>query len=398
MRRSSTLRLRRGLRPALVLAALLTAGPAAAIDIVVDGPETILFDQATEACDGSDLPDAPARAFRNAAGEIVLFAPNFKNRALVGPDLAHLKRDCTVRFAASGNPDPALLDDRSWLHAFYTDDGVSIFAFASASFIPYRHGIACEAGKVRTDCWRNGIAALQSSDSGNTFHYLGTPPEQVAFPPPEPYRSHIVDPPGFISATNIVRWQGSLYTVLWQRGDEEEPSRNCLARASANNPLAWEVWSGDAFIPATHFDGRQWIAATTSCAAIDIAGQPVIRGIVFHEASETFIAVFQKRTKAASGFFYATSRDLIAWSEPLLLIDLDLRSDTGGVRPWVAYPSLIDETSADRNFGTIGESAALLYVRVLPRPGRATVRQVVALPLRVVHSNATEPNLRSGLE
>ena len=63
---------------AIALAAwLLAPASAGALTVDVIGPERVLFDQAASACDESDLPDAPARAFRNADGEIVLFAPNF---------------------------------------------------------------------------------------------------------------------------------------------------------------------------------------------------------------------------------------------------------------------------------------------------------------------------------
>ena len=163
-----------------------------ALDLVVDGPERVLFDSATDACDGSDLPDAPAHAFRNQNGEMVLFAPNYPNRAFVGADLDHLAHDCAVRFKAAGSADPAMLDDRTWLQGFHTTDGREIFAFASASFIPYRHRIACKAGTANTDCWYNGLAALTSDDGGRTFpisaHRHGTLSLRRPGPTPRPCR------------------------------------------------------------------------------------------------------------------------------------------------------------------------------------------------------------------
>ncbi len=222
-----------------VAVASFIGAPAAALTLTVAGPERVLFDQVRDGCERWDIPDAPARAFRDAAGKIVLFAPNFDNRAFVGPSLDKLARDCDVRFEAGGKANPALLDDRSWLHAFYTKDGRDVFALASASFIPYRHKIACAAGTATTDCWYNGLAALQSSDGGETFHYLGAPPDQLVFPPPEAYRDDVADPPGFMTATNIIEWKGALYTIVYRRGaGGDDPSRNCLARADSDNPLA----------------------------------------------------------------------------------------------------------------------------------------------------------------
>ena len=370
---------------ALAAASILAASTRTdALSLVVDGPEKVLFNQATDACDASDMPDSPARAFRDAQGVMVLFAPNYRNRAFTGPDLDHLTHDCTIRFAASGNADPALLDDRSWLHAFHTDNGRDVFAFATASFIPYRHDIPCAAGTERTDCWYNGLAALHSNDGGATFRYLGSPPRQIAFPPPEPYRSDVEDPAGFLTATNIVAWNGSLYTILWRRGgDGETKSHNCLARASANDVMAWDVWSGSEFVPAARFDGEGWSTLTTACGAVGPTTQPNIRGLVLHARTQTFVAAFQYRMGKTLGFFYATSKDLITWSTPELLLAVDLQPDDPHRASWAGYPSIIDDTSRDRDFGSIGETASLVFVRFLPKGQRSVTRQLVTVPIRV---------------
>jgi hypothetical protein len=350
--------------------------------MTVAGPERVIFSQARDGCDAHDIPDAPARAFRNDAGEMVLFAPNYRNRALVGPDLEHLVRDCAVRFAAAGSPVPALLDDRTWLQAFHTDNGRDVFALASASFIPYRHAMPCAAGNARTDCWFNGIAALASTDGGVTFAYLGEPPRQIAFPPPQPYDAASADPPGFMTATNIVSWRGYLYTILWRREAGGE-SHNCLARARADDTQHWEVWSGDGFVSAASFTGSGWSVAADDCAAVGPKAQPVIRGLALHEADQTFVAVFQYRTGGARGFYYATSRDLIRWSPPQALLNVDLAADAAPRGSYAGYPSIIDGASTDRNFGTIGASASLVFVRFLPYGARSMTRELVALPLRI---------------
>ncbi|MEJ0011737.1 MAG: hypothetical protein WDM94_03735 [Bauldia sp.] len=373
---------RLALAAAFLVAASVTSR---ALELAVAGPERVLFDSVRDGCDAHDLPDAPARAFRNAAGEMVLFAPNYINRALVGPDLEHLTRDCTVRFAAAGSAVPAQLDDRTWLQAFHTDNGRDVFAFASASFIPYRHGMLCSAGPARTDCWYNGIAALSSTDGGATFGYLGAPPQQIAFPPPAPYDSGVADPAGFITATNIVAWQGALYTILWRRG-EDGKSHNCLARAEGGDPLRWQVWSGTGFVPATAFASNAWQIATADCAAIGPKTQPVIRGLVLNEKDRTFIAVFQYRTGTSGeehGFYYATSPDLIRWSEPSLLLATDLQADAAPREGYAGYPSIIDETSPDRNFGTVGASASLVFVRFVPYGQKSVRRELVSVPIRI---------------
>jgi hypothetical protein len=364
------------------------AETAAPIAIAIAGPEQTISAGAAAPCDSSDLPDAPARAFRDAGGEMVLFAPNYPNRAYVGPDLAHLVKDCRVRFSAAGSADPLLLDDRTWLHAFHTDDGENVFAFASASFIPYRHKLPCAAGSAKTDCWRNGIAALVSDDGGSTFRYLGTPPGHMVFPPPPAYRDDLASPPGFMATTNIVPWNGALYTILWRRG-EDGRGENCLARAPSSDPLAWELWDGRAFVPASRFDGAAWQVTDTACTRIGPRGDPWIRGLVYHAASRTFLAVFQYRSGGDHGFAVATSPDLLTWSDPVMLLSADLGADVDAAPhvgdSWVSYPAIIDAASSDRNFAAIGDTANLVFTRFLlssVTPTRVT-RRLATIAIRV---------------
>ena len=101
------------------------------------------------------------------------------------------------------------------------------------------------------------------------------------------------------------------------------------------------------------------------------------------EPDETFVAVFQYRTGGEHGFFYATSRDLIRWSTPQLLLSVDLKADAAPGESYAGYPSIIDETSPDRNFGSVGNSASLLFVRFRPAGQNSVVRELVAIPLRI---------------
>lgn len=110
-----------------------------AAEVTVSGSEAVIFDSDVTGCDNHHLPDSPARAFRNDQGKMVLFAPNFQNRAFVGYGFNSLQPDCDSRFKAAGKAVPELLDDRTWLQAIYTRDGRNVYALGSASFMPYRH-------------------------------------------------------------------------------------------------------------------------------------------------------------------------------------------------------------------------------------------------------------------
>ena len=213
-----------------------------------------------------------------------------------------------------------------------------MFAFASASYIPYRHGAVCAAGTAHTDCWFNGIAALASNNGGQTFHYLGDPPGHLPFPPQAAYRPDIADPPGYMTATNFVTWRGALYSILWRRGEHPgDPPANCLVRAAIANPLHWEAWSRSGFTPIADFVNGRWEARAATCAAIDFRSRTPIRGIVLDPSSQTFIAVFQYRDSRRNeqGFYTATSSDLVAWSKPekLLAVALSSNDKPPGIEP-----------------------------------------------------------------
>ncbi|RCK33273.1 hypothetical protein TH9_10240 [Thalassospira xiamenensis] len=363
----------------------------AALELKVTGPEKIIFDSDVAGCDSHHLPDAPARAFRDDRGRMILFAPNFQNRAFVGYGFDSLKPDCDSRFMAAGKAQPDLLDDRTWIHAIYTKDGRNVYALGSASFMPYRHEMPCKGRTKRIDCWINGLVTLKSTDGGKTFDYLGQPPHHAPFPPPEPYRDDRKRAPSYVTVTNIINWQNYLYAIVWRREEEWKNSRNCLVRAPANDPSSWQVWDGNDFIEAANLTDQGWQVQQTDCARVGPKGITSIRGFVRHEGTNTFIAIYQHRQRNKDGtdrhgMFYSTSPDMKNWSEPKFLLDEDLDPDAGPGDPFAAYATMIDEDSQDRLFSTIDDEASLVFVRLIPKPhnGKWRVpRQLVRFPVSI---------------
>ena len=90
--------------------------------------------------------------------------------------------------------------------------------------------------------------------------------------------------------------------------------------------------------------------------------------MVRHRGTGAFIAVFMAKADpekgfAASGFYWTTSRDLVTWDSPrLLLAGATLYDDpctaSAGL---IAYPSLLDPQAQGRNFDDAGDSALLTY-------------------------------------
>lgn len=362
----------------------LVAAPAGASDVPIitpGGKSVVIFDQLHDGCNGQDGPDTPAVGFRRAKGDIVLYASSFRNIPLIGPSLGHLRKTCQSSFNAKGDPDPQHLDDRTWIDAVYTADGVNVFALGSAGYMPYRHGGKCTASKDRTACWYNGIVGLQSHDSGAHFSYIGVPPNHILFAPPRPYSDTERNPPGYFWSTNMVQ-VGDFGYVLIRRRSDQGASGTCAARVQIGVWRNWQYWNGSTFTNVTTTDSGY------RCKLLGEGAFPA-RGLYFHDRTRKWVAVYDWRSPkspAGRGIYYRTSSNLAVWSAPTLLSWLSTGPRTGSLPFAIGYPSLLDERSPDRNFGHITDRPTLLYTRYVidrakerPRPSR----QLVAVPLQI---------------
>jgi hypothetical protein len=350
------------------------------VSMDVAGDSIVLYNENVRPCDNSYLPDAPARAFRNSQQQIILFAPNFKNRAMVGTSFSSMQHDCKIRYAAGNRPSADSLDDRSWLHAFYTTDGTHIFGLVSASFIPYRHGLPCGGGTGTTDCWYNGIASVTSVNAGDTFVYPASVPGHIFMAPPAPYDNNISVQPSYVSVTNFVPWQDSLYAMVWRRNPSGEASYNCLIKAAKNDLNNWYVLTGSGYQLMSTLNSSGWTLNTFTPKALPALSRNV-RALVLHEATQTFIAIFQDRVGTVAGFYYSTSKDLLNWTPRKFLYTGAARSTSNGEDAY-EYPSLLDENSTDMNFGLVDDDLHLFFTK-FDYTGTTYKRLLLAVPLHI---------------
>ncbi|MBO6803070.1 MAG: hypothetical protein JJ893_07365, partial [Thalassospira sp.] len=134
-----------------------------------------------------------------------------------------------------------------------------------------------------------------------------------------------------------------------------------------------------------------WSARETECARDGPVGVSSIRGLVRHEGSNSFITVYLHRIRKKgepdiAGFFYSSSTDLKNWSEPKLLYRQPLQRDAAEGETFSAYPSIIDEDSTDRLFGTVDDEASLVFVRLVPKPYKdrwRVPRQLIRVPISI---------------
>ncbi|MHB2210508.1 hypothetical protein [Methylobacterium sp. CM6257] len=361
---------------ALLALVFLVPGPApAATDpplsaLTLVGPPTLVFKAGRDACDGADVPDAPARAFRDAAGAVALYGMHYRNRALRGPDLGHLKLDCTVVLDSGEKSDPAAYDDRSWITATWTEDGSRVAALLHHEYQANEHPGRCPAAAYMA-CWYNTVTAAASADGGRSFQRRN-PPLVVAG---APFRQEVDQGRhrGFFNPSNIVsdgRWRYFLAsTTGWTRPGSDQEAGVCLFRSDdPADPARWRAWTGTGFTASFPDPYRAARPNPDTCRPVGPFPGPV-GAVVRHRGSGAWIAVFMAHAGDGfdrSGFYWTTSRDLITWDKPRLLLEgATLYDDPCMARaPLIAYPSLLDPDAQGRNFDDVGDGAILTYARL----------------------------------
>jgi len=147
------------------------------IRIMVAGSPELVF-EGGQSCDKLFIPDAPARAFRDARKMVHLIASSYRNWFLTGPSLSHLSPQCAPTLSGAENGSRAAWDDRAWIEATYTPDGRTIYALVSNERDLFRHPDqidsltgACGIRQYQPPCTDYSINLAVSRDMGRHFHY-----------------------------------------------------------------------------------------------------------------------------------------------------------------------------------------------------------------------------------
>jgi hypothetical protein len=352
----------------LVLLGLASSGVRAEpplMAVTVIGAPSVVFSPERDACDGDDVPDANARAFRDAGGGVVVFAMHTKNRALRGRTFDGLKLDCRPPLESVGNPDPGAYDDASWITATWTDDGRRINALVHHEYHADRHG-TCRVRDL-LGCWYNTVLSASSVDEGRTFQRRAPPAVVAAAPFP-----HTVGQGrhrGFFNPSNIFSDGRYRYFMTSSTGWDGQPFGPCLFRtATPENGDTWRALGEQGFT-IRYEDPYRSKAKPAPCRVLSPFPAPV-GAVVRHRGSGGWLAVFQAKADggrfARSGFYVTTSRDLVEWDVPRLILEghtlYDDPCGSGGTL--INYPSLIDPDAKGRNFDDVGDEAELFFTRL----------------------------------
>lgn len=363
------------------------------------GPEELVFDWSEEKCETEDIPDIPARAFRDAQGNVQLIASHFINRRMTGSDLDSLVRDCNVIMDSDHDPDPANFNNREWIFAPYTLDGTTVYTLVHNEHV--------------TASWYNSLTLAVSTDSGATFAHAA-PPGHLVASIPYPYEDGI-EPSGIFGGSNIIYNPADEYYYAMLHLEErglQQWGVGVMRTQDLADPTSWHAWNGTEF-------GVRFINPYLEPTADPVMHvcAPVSRdNIGKMTGSLTYNTYFGKFIMVGSegkwdyglgrivyGFYYSLSDDLIHWSPRQLIME--------GKPIWAEwlpgdstdYPSLIDPNDTTRNFEVTDQECYLYFTRW--HEGTMYDRDLVRIPIQftkistsafTVNSTGDEPDNNPG--
>ena len=362
----------------LTLATLISAATSAeALELGVVGEAVPVF-SSRQGCAMDDIPDAPARAYRDGNEVVRLMAAHYRNRFLRGTNLLAVTPDCRIVHAGSGDPDPAALDDKTWLAAFHTIDGWQVIALGHMEYQGHSHPGRCASGDYR-GCWRNSIVELRSTDGGDHFLPEGAGGRgRAVATEADPYDGRAARPTGYFGPSNIIAHQGYLWAFIFAEASADQKRGVCLLRAQpGSSPLTWRAFDGEGFTIALDGTGIR----NTPKTCFPLPGlTSTVASVVRHEPSGLFLAVEAARRVGAGGRFFTgiwwrSSPDLLHWSAPRLLLETPLLFAHGCERSTIAYPSILDPSAASRTFSDATDRPWLYVVRLSMKDCRPTMER-----------------------
>jgi PKD repeat protein len=381
-------------------------------DVKAIGPEQVVYDYSTMKCSSEDIPDSPARAFRDSQNRVQLIASHASVRRKIGPDLNSVQHQCPIVMDSHGSSDPSAFDDREWLSSIYTLDGQTIYGLMSVEYHGWEYDENC-AGYVAAGqhlkCWYNSINLTKSVNAGATYSHT-TPPTHLVASAPYQYAAGN-GPLGYFDPSNIVYRQsdGYYYAMIRAEANGAQQWGACLMRTqNLNDPTSWRAWDGTGFgvsfmNPYIGTDPpAQHVCQPVSPASFPVAIQTASLTYSTYLNKYVLLGVSQRFDSAAQrwngGFFYSLSTDLIHWSPSKYFMHAQL--------PWthrcgepdpVRDPSLIDPTSTSRNFETIGRRPYLYFTRFNmeywdPKTCWATLdRDLIRIPVEFTDTSPNQP-------
>lgn len=365
------------------------AGHGPDLELSAERAAEVVFDHEQDACARWDVPDAPARAWRDDLDRVHLIAGADVNRPMSGPSLNAIHRDCAVAYVGGNNDDPSAYDDRAWIAAIFTEDGRRVEALAHVEYHGHLRPGKCPSGDYMR-CWRNVVTQVVSLDGGLRF---GQSP-QGALVAGLPYRydrghRHRT---GYFNPSNMIRVGDDLYAFVFAEAFGAQRRGACLLRRPVRGAVAdWRAYDGHEFAVRFIDPYREQPTDLAAHVCAPVVGiDSTISSLLWHAKSRRYFAVTPTTRQgpdgeSVSGVWWMSSPDLLHWNEPRLLMVAPLLWRRDCSAPYAfAYPSLLDDDSPSRMFDAGDDTFWLYLTRVwltdcAASPRRDLVRYRVTL-------------------
>ncbi|MGH2978810.1 MAG: PKD domain-containing protein, partial [Solirubrobacterales bacterium] len=337
------------------------------------GPDVRVFDWSEDRCGiKDDIPDQPARAFRDFNEQVNLIASHHAARRKLGNTLATVVHQCAPVMTSTYDSNVSHWDYYKWLSSPYTRDGRNVYSLSHMEYQGWKFepgGYCVEPGEdwpSQQKCWYNMIVLVSSADGGATFSNSAPPTHYLAGPA---YRyAPGIGPIGFFSPSNIVRGKdGYYYTIVHVQPYGAQPKGACLWRTQdLSDPKSWRAWSGSGFTVRFLDPYVNDITDPAQHACAPVGSQTIQTG----SETLTWSTYFKKWLLVRAGgggsdpwgFYTYTSDDLINWSQGTLMALAEFPwTHTCGEPDYIMYPSLLDPESQSRNFETTGQRPYLFF-------------------------------------
>ena len=338
--------------------------------LTVTGPEEVVFDWTTDRCEEWNIPDLPARAYRDSTGQVHLTIAHPSNYQMVGPDLENLTVSCEPILVSTYDADPSQYNDNTWVASPYTEDGTTFYALAHNEYTGHTHPGMCPQNDYYP-CWDNSITLLKSTDGGNTWAPHPGPGTNLVARLPYPYEAG-QGPSGARTPSNIIKGADDYYYAYFNMvALGGSPQWSCAMRTEdLSDPTSWRYWNSKTWdfdgtfiepYSATDADAKSHVC---SDFGRDSIGWEPSGSVTYNEYLDRYVMVTLSGDNDVWGAYYSFSTDLVRWTPRELLVELTLSNTRDkDTSLYNGYFTLIDPDSLSLNFDTSDESAYLYYTR-----------------------------------
>jgi hypothetical protein len=358
---------------------------------VLDGPRVAVFVTPNDSCNANDVPDAMARAFRDASGTIHFVTASSELFQSLGPSLDSLKHSCDVGHQSAGDPNPADFNDQVWIDSFYTFDGQNIAGLGHTEYHGWAHPGECgtQNPDYYFECEYDSDTYHFSSDGG---YHFDTPTPPANFLAGIPYQYEIDrGPMGYSVDTNIIEWNGWYYAVAtdwtWPvnctglggpHGCLVPSGGGPLRTTDVFDPTSWRSWDGNDFSLSFLDPYLGPVENPSAHVYTPISFLTFVNAINIYQPANLVVATLWNgytTEYGPTGLYLTTSTDMVHWSQPsLVATQAQLLSEDPKGSWTYAYFSLLDPNAQDMNFSTIGDHPYLYYTRIYN--GNSSYRQL----------------------